>query len=198
MAVSSSTARKATEISYLSGQKTSLPAFVLRRMTGVYIISSHLRRVCIISMIDDTEPPRSSLSSRKEGAASPHWASGSWNGSPRYLVNLPQYFSLNSPWQRPARQCTKDFNVRASLFVGPRLSVVFPEGVQGIPWRRRARLPASDPRGRTCRNFATRRTTSSSVPSRPDAGPMAPWQEIPQMLPPSVPFGFQGSQPPPG
>ena len=160
------------------------------------------------------------------------------------LVNLPQDFSLNSSWQRPARQCTKDFNVRASLFVGPdclssslkeyraslgpvvlgsqlailverragtkgfnvraslfvgpRLFVVFPQGVQGVPWRRRARLPASDPCGRTCRNFATRRTTSSSVPSRPDAGPMAPWQEIPQMLPPSVPFGFQGSQPPPG
>ena len=114
------------------------------------------------------------------------------------LVNLPQNFSLNSSWQRPARQCTKDFNVRASLFVGPRLFVVFPQGVQGVPWRRRARLPASDPCGRTCRNFATCRTTSSSVPSRPDAGPMAPWQEIPQMLPPSVPFGFQGSQPPPG
>ena len=160
------------------------------------------------------------------------------------LVNLPQDFSLNSSWQRPARQCTNGFNVPASLFVGPRLSVVFPEGVQGVPWRRRARLPASDPRGkragtkgfnvraslfvgprlfvvfpqgvqgvpwrrrarlpasdhcgRTCRNFSTRRTTSSSVPSRPDAGPMPPWQEIPRMLPPSVPFGFQGSQPPPG
>ena len=95
------------------------------------------------------------------------------------------------------RAGTKDFNVRASLFVGPRLSVVFPQGVQGAPWRRRAQLPASDPCGRTCRNFATRRTTSSRVPSRPDAGPMAPWQEIPQMLPPSVPLGFQGSQPPP-
>ena len=88
---------------------------------------------------------------------------------------------------------TKIFNVRASLFVGPRLSVVFPQGVQGAPWRRRAQLPASDPCGRTCRNFATRRTTSSRVPSRPDAGPMAPLQEIPQMLPPSVPLGFQGS-----
>ena len=113
------------------------------------------------------------------------------------LANLPQDFSLNSPWQWPARQCTKDFNVRASLFVGPRLSVVFPQGVQGVPWRRRARPPASDPCGRTCRNFATCRTTSSRVPSRPDAGPMAPWQEILQMLPPSVPLGFQGSQPPP-
>ena len=96
------------------------------------------------------------------------------------------------------RAGTKGFNVRASLFVGPRLFVVFPQGVQGVPWRRRARLPASDPCGRTCRNFSTRRTTSSSVPSRPDAGPMPPWQEIPRMLPPSVPFGFQGSQPPPG
>ena len=114
------------------------------------------------------------------------------------LVNLPQDFSLNSSWQRPARQCTNGFNVRASLFVGPRLSVVFPEGVQGVPWRRRARLPVSDPCGRTCRSFSTCRTTSSSVPSRPDAGPMPPWQEIPRMLPPSVPFGFQGSQPPPG
>ena len=96
------------------------------------------------------------------------------------------------------RAGTKGFNVRASLFVGSRLFVVFPQGVQGVPWRRRARLPASDPCGRTCRNFSTRRTTSSSVPSRPDAGPMPPWQEIPRMLPPSVPFGFQGSQPPPG
>ena len=96
------------------------------------------------------------------------------------------------------RAGTKGFNVRASLFVGPRLFVVFPQGVQGVPWRRRARLPASDPCGRTCRNFSTRRTTSSSVPSRPDAGPMPPWQEIPRMLPPSVPFGFQGSQPPSG
>ena len=96
------------------------------------------------------------------------------------------------------RAGTKGFNVRASLFVGPRLSVVFPQRVQGVPWRRRARLPASDPCGRTCRNFSTRRTTSSSVPSRPDAGPMPPWQEIPRMLPPSVPFGFPGSQPPPG
>ena len=106
-------------------------------MTGVYIISSHLRRVCIISMMDDTEPPRSSLSSRKEGAASPHWASGSWNGSPRYLGGLGQ---------PPTRF----------------LSVVFPQGVQGVPWRRRARLPASDPLGKTCRNFATCRTTSST------------------------------------
>ena len=28
------------------------------------------------------------------------------------LVNLPQDFSLNSSWQRPARQCTNSFNVR--------------------------------------------------------------------------------------
>ena len=96
------------------------------------------------------------------------------------------------------RAGTKGFNVRASLFVGPRLFVVFPQGVQGVPWRRHARLPVSDPCGRTCRSFYTRRTTSSSVPSRPDAGPMPPWQEIPRTLPPSVPFGFQGSQPPPG
>ena len=96
------------------------------------------------------------------------------------------------------RAGTKGFNVRASLFVGPRLFVVFPQGVQGVPWRHRARLPVSDPCGRTCRSFSTRRTTSSSVPSRPDAGPMPPWQEIPRTLPPSVPFGFQGSQPPPG
>ena len=114
------------------------------------------------------------------------------------LVNLPQDFSLNSSWQRPARQCTNGFNVRASLFVGPRLSVVFPQGVHGAPWRRRARLPVSDPCGSTRRSFYTRRTTSSSVPSRPDARPMAPWQEIPRTLPPSVPFGFQGSQPPSG
>ena len=60
------------------------------------------------------------------------------------------------------RAGTKGFNVRASLFVGPRLSVVSPQGVQGVPWRRRARPPASDPCGRTCRNFATCRTTSST------------------------------------
>ena len=128
------------------------------------------------------------------------------------LVNLPQDFSLNSSWQRPARQCTnsfnvraslsssapdclssslkeygashganvlgsqlailvegragtKGFNVRASLFVGPRLSVVFPQGVRGVPWRRRARLPVGYPCGSTRRSFYTRRTTSSSVPS---------------------------------
>ena len=189
--------------------------------------------------MDDTKPTRSSLSSRKEGTASPHWASGLWNGSPRYLGGLGQpptrflpkfpvaKILTSGPLSSLALDClssslkeyraphgavvlgsqlailvegragTKGFNVRASLFVGPRLSVVFPQGVQGAPWRRRARLPASDPCGRTCRNFATRRTTSSRVPSRPDAGPMAPWQEIPQMLPPSVPLGFQGSQPPP-
>ena len=77
------------------------------------------------------------------------------------------------------RAGTKGFNIRASLFVGPRLFVVFPQGVQGVPWRRRARLPASDPCGRTCRNFATCRTTSSSVPSRLDAGPMAPSSDGP-------------------
>ena len=68
----------------------TVASVVLRRVTGVYIISSHLRRVYIISMMDDTKPPRSSLSSRKEGTASPHWASGSWNGSPRYLGGLGQ------------------------------------------------------------------------------------------------------------
>ena len=52
----------------------------LRRVTGVYIIS----------MMDDTKPTRSSLSSRKEGTASPHWASGLWNGSPRFLGGLGQ------------------------------------------------------------------------------------------------------------
>ena len=98
------------------------------------------------------------------------------------LVNRPQDFSLGS--RGDGRRCSVlNFNVRASLFVGPRLSVVFPQGVQGAPWRHHAQLPASDPCGRTCRNFATCRTTSSMVPSRPDAGPMAPWQEIPQTLP---------------
>ena len=98
------------------------------------------------------------------------------------LVNRPQDFSLGS--RGDGRRCSVlNFNVRASLFVGPRLSVVFPQGVQGAPWRRHAQLPASDPCGRTCRNFATCRTTSSMVPSRPDAGPMASWQEIPQTLP---------------
>ena len=82
------------------------------------------------------------------------------------LVNLPQDFSLNSSWQRPARQCTNGFNVRASLFVGPRLSVVFPEGVQGVPWRRRARLPASDPRGKDMQELKvlTSGPLSSSAP----------------------------------
>ena len=56
------------------------------------------------------------------------------------LVNLPQDFSLGS--RGNGRRCSvlKIFNVRASLFVGPRLSVVFPQGVQGAPWRRRAQL----------------------------------------------------------
>ena len=145
------------------------------------------------------KPPRSSLSSRKEGKARLHWASGSWKGSPRYLGGLgqsPTRFPLGS--RGDGRRCSVlNFNVRASLFVGPRLSVVFPQGVQGAPWRHHAQLPASDPCGRTCRNFATCWTTSSMVPSRPDAGPMAPWQEIPRTLPLSVPLGFQGSQPPP-
>ena len=110
------------------------------------------------------------------------------------LVNRPQDFPLGS--RGDGRRCSVlNFNVRTSLFVGPRLFVVFPQGVQGAPWRRHAQLPASDPCGRTWRNFATCRTTFSTVPSRRDAGPMAPWQEIPRMLPLSVPLGFQGSQP---
>ena len=56
------------------------------------------------------------------------------------------------------RAGTKGFNVRASLFVGPRLSVVFPQGVRGVPWRRRARLPVGYPCGSTRRSFYTRRT----------------------------------------
>ena len=99
------------------------------------------------------------------------------------LVNRPQDFPLGS--RCDGRRCSVlNFNVRTSLFVGPRLFVVFPQGVQGAPWRRHAQLPASDPCGRMCRNFATCRTTFSTVPSRPDAGPMAPWQEIPRTLPP--------------
>ena len=80
------------------------------------------------------------------------------------LVNRPQDFPLGS--RGDGRRCSVlNFNVRASLFVGPRLFVVFPQGVQGAPWCRHAQLPASDPCGRTCRNFATCRTTFSTVPS---------------------------------
>ena len=110
------------------------------------------------------------------------------------LVNPPQDFPLG--FRGDGRRCSVlNFNVRTSLFVGPRLFVVFPQGVQGAPLRRHAQLPASDPCGRTWRNFATCRTTFSTVPSRPDAGPMAPWPEIPRTLCLSVPLGFQGSQP---
>ena len=106
------------------------------------------------------------------------------------LVNRPQDFPLG--FRGDGRRCSVlNFNVRTSLFVGPRLFVVFPQGVQGAPLRRHAQLPARDPCGRTWRNFATCRTTFSTVPSRLDAGPMAPWPEIPL----SVPLGFQGSQP---
>ena len=67
----------------------------LRRGTGVYIIL----------MMDDTKPMRSSLSSRKEGTARLHWASGLWNGSPRYLGGLgqsPARFLPRFPWRRQA------------------------------------------------------------------------------------------------
>ena len=110
------------------------------------------------------------------------------------LVNRPQDFPLGS--RGDGRRCSVlNFNVQTSLFVGPRLFVVIPQGVQGAPWRRHVQLPASDPCRRTWRNFATCQTTSSMFPSQPDAGPMAPWQEIPRTLPLSVPLGFHGSQP---
>ena len=64
------------------------------------------------------------------------------------LVNLPQVFPLGS--HGDSRRCSVlNFNVRTSLFVGPGLFVVFPQGVQGALWRRHAQLPASDPCGRT-------------------------------------------------
>ena len=44
-----------------------------RRRNGVYIIS----------LMDVTRPTRSFLSSRKEGRARLHWASGLWKGGPR-------------------------------------------------------------------------------------------------------------------
>ena len=144
-----------------------------RRRNGVYIIS-----------VMDVTPTRSSLSSRKEGEARLHWASGkAVPATSADLVNCPQDFPLGS--RGDGRRCSVlNFNVRPSLFVGPRLFVIFPQGVQGAPLRRHAQLPASDPCGRTYRNFATWRTTFSTVPSQPDAGPMAPWQEISQTLPP--------------
>ena len=80
------------------------------------------------------------------------------------LVNRPQDFPLG--FRGDGRRCSVlNFNVRTSLFVGPRLFVVLPQGVQGAPLRRHAQLPASDPCARTWRNFATCRTTSSTVPS---------------------------------
>ena len=80
------------------------------------------------------------------------------------LVNRPQYFPLG--FRGDGRRCSvRSFNVRTSLFVGPRLFVVLPQGVQGAQLRRHAQLPASDPCARTWRNFATCRTTSSAVPS---------------------------------
>ena len=66
-----------------------------RRRNGVYIIS----------LMDVTKPTRSSLSSRKEGKARLHWASGLWKGSPRYLGGLgqsPTRFLPRFPWQRQA------------------------------------------------------------------------------------------------
>ena len=114
-----------------------------------------------------TGPTRSSLSSRKEGRARLHRASGSWKGGPRIsadLVNRPQDFPLG--FRGDGRRCSvRSFNVRTPLFVGPRLFVVLPQGVQGALLRRHAQLPASDPCARTWRNFATRRTTFSTVPS---------------------------------
>ena len=80
------------------------------------------------------------------------------------LVNRPQDFPLG--YRCDGRRCSVlNFNVRTSLFVGPRLFVVFSQGVQGAPWRRHAQLPASDPCGRMCRNFATCQTTFSTVTS---------------------------------
>ena len=80
------------------------------------------------------------------------------------LVNRPQDFPLG--FRGDGRRCSVlNFNVRTSLFVGPRLFVVFPQGVQGAPRRRHAQLPASDPCPRTLRNFATCQTTFSTVSS---------------------------------
>ena len=62
------------------------------------------------------------------------------------LVNCPQDFPLG--FRGDGRRCSVlNFNVRTSLFVSPRLFVVFPQGVQGAPLCRHAQLPASDPCG---------------------------------------------------
>ena len=65
------------------------------------------------------------------------------------LVNCPQGFPLG--FRR--RYSVLSFNVRTSLFVGPRLFVVLPQGVQGTPLRRHAQLPASHPCARKWSNF---------------------------------------------
>ena len=102
------------------------------------------------------------------------------------LVNRPQDFSLGS--RGDGRRCSVlNFNVRASLFVGPRLSVVFPQGVQGAPWRHHAQLPASLPVGQLPRWFLPDRMLDQWLHGRKSRKR--------SLL--SVPLGFQGSQPPP-
>ena len=166
--------RNAAKISYLSGpQWASLPVFVLVTGGGMEYILYHLwmsrgSRECL-SAAEKKE---------RQGCTGPVDCGKAVPTTSADLVNRPQDFPLSSCGD--GRRCSVlNFNVRTSLFVGPRLFVFFPQGVQGAPCRRHAQLPASDPCGRTWRNFATRRTTFSTVPSRPDAGPMAPWQEIP-------------------
>ena len=192
MEVPLGTVRKAAEISYLSGPRwTSLPVLVLVTGGGMEYILYHLWM-----SRGPRDRPSAAEKKERQGCTGPVDRGKAVPATSADLVNRPQDFPLGSRGDG-SRCSVLNFNVRTSLFVGPRLFVVFPQGVQGAPWRRHAQLPASDPCGRTCRNFATCRTTFSTVPSRPDAGPMAPWQEIPRTLPLSVPLGFQGSQPPP-
>ena len=85
------------------------------------VVSCRTARRKIYYIID--RPTRSFLSSRKEGRARLHRASGSWKGGPRIsadLVNRPQDFPLG--FRGDGRRCSvRSFNVRTSLFVGPRL-----------------------------------------------------------------------------
>ena len=71
-----------------------------------------------------TRPTRSSLSSRKEGRARLHRASGLWKGGPRIsadLVNRPQDFPLG--FRGDSRRCSvRSFNVRTSSTVPDCLS----------------------------------------------------------------------------
>ena len=160
MEVPLGTVRKAAEISYLSVPRgASLPVFVL--VTG-----GRVEHILYNGWMSRGPRDRPSAAEKKEGqgCTGPVDCGKAAPAFSADLVNRPQDFPLG--FRCDGRRCSVlNFNVRTSLFVGPRLFVVLPQGVQGAPLRRHAQLPASDPCARTWRNFATCRTTSSTVPS---------------------------------